>query len=342
MANSVTASLVAIATFLLTSVAFTVQAGDSFWGKELALYVGSTPGGGYDQYGRLLARHIGRHLPGNPNVVPRNMPAGGGREVMNYLYNVAPKDGTAIAITLRDVGFDPLLSTGESARFDATRITWLGSMNSEVSICVSWAAAPFRSLSDILERPIIMGSSGPDASDSIHPRLLNQIAGTKFKLVEGYAGSTDVHLAMERGEVEGRCGLGWDSIVSRYKHWLDDKKIVLLVQLAIDKHPDLPDVPFVMDLAETEQDKQMASLILAPNKMGRPIFAPPGLPADRVTILRQAFAETMRDPVLRADAAKMTLQVDWLDGAATEALVRRLYATPLPVIATTKKILNPS
>jgi tripartite-type tricarboxylate transporter receptor subunit TctC len=314
---------------------------DVFWGKELSVYIGSTPGGGYDQYGRLLARHIGRHLPGNPSVVPRNMPAGGGREVMNYLYNVAPRDGTAIAITLRDVGFDPLLNSGAAAKFDASRINWLGSMNEETSLCVSWATAPFTGLADIRQREIIMGSSGPDASDSVHARLLNQIAGTKFKLVEGYQGSTEVHLAMERGEVQGRCGLGWDSIVSRYKQWLDEKKIVLLAQLALDKHRDLPQVPFVMDLAKTERDRLIAALVLGPNKMGRPIFAPPGLPPERVRRLRQAFDETMRDPQLKSDADKMRVPTDWLNGADTQALVERLYATPPDVIEATKKIMGP-
>ena len=341
MARAKTSLLLTWLVCLLLSPLLDARAEDVFWGKELSVYIGSTPGGGYDQYGRLLARHIGRHLPGNPSVVPRNMPAGGGREVMNYLYNVAPKDGTAIAITLRDVGFDPLLSGGESAKFDATRLTWLGSMNSEVSLCVSWAAAPFRGIEDAMQREIIMGSSGPDASDSIHARLLNQIASTKFKLVEGYQGSTEVHLAMERGEVQGRCGLGWDSIVSRYRQWLDEKKIVLLVQMAVDKHPDLPNVPFVMDLAKTERDRQMAALVLGPNKMGRPIFAPPGLAPDRVRRLRQAFADTMRDPQLKADADKQKMQIDWLSGADTAALVARLYATPPAVVEATKKILGP-
>jgi len=338
----ISACLLAIALLLPAGGAAAQQgSSDSFWGKELSVYIGSTPGGGYDQYGRLLARHIGRHLPGNPSVVPRNMPAGGGREVMSYLYNVAPKDGTAIAITLRDVGFDPLLNAGAAAKYDALRLTWLGSMNAETSLCVSWATAPFRSLQDTMQHEIIMGSSGPDASDSVHPRLLNQIAGTKFKLVEGYQGSTEVHLAMERGEVQGRCGLGWDSIVSRYKQWLDEKKIVLLVQMALDKHPDLPNVPFVMDLARTERDRQIASLVLGPNKMGRPIFAPPGLAPERVRILREAFAATMRDPQLKADADKMRVPIEWLSGADTEALVKRLYATPPEVIAATRKLLGP-
>ena len=338
----ISACLLAVAMLLPAGGAAAQQGSDSFWGPALSLYIGSTPGGGYDQYGRLLARHIGRHLPGNPSVVPRNMPAGSGREVMSYIYNVAPKDGTAIAITLHDVAFDPLLNVGEAVKYDALRLTWLGSMNAETSLCVSWATAPFRSLADTTQRPIIMGSSGPDSSDSVQGRLLNQIAGTKFKLVEGYSGSTEVHLAMERGEVQGRCGLGWDSILSRYQSWLTDKKIVLLVQLALDKHPDLPDVPFVMDSARNERDRQIATLILGPNKMGRPFFAPPNLPPDRIRILRQAFAESMRDPLLLADVAKMKARTEWLSGADTEALVKQLYATPPEVIAATRKLLGPS
>jgi tripartite-type tricarboxylate transporter receptor subunit TctC len=336
------ASLLASALLLLPGhPARAQQPADAAWGRQISLYIGSTTGGGYDQYGRLLARHLGRHLPGAPAVVPRNMPGGGGREVINYIAAVAPKDGTAIAITQHDVPFDPLLSSGAAARFDATRLNWLGSMNSEVSLCVSWSGAPFRSFADVRERPILVGSSGPDSASSVQPRLLNQIAGTRFKLVEGYPGSTEIHLAMERGEVEGRCGFAWDSILSRYKSWLDEKRIVLLVQLAVDRHPDLPEVPFVMDLARGERERQMAALVLAPNKMGRPLFAPPGLASERAATLRRAFEESMRDQALRAEAAKMDLQIDWITGLDTETLVKRLYATPPDVVEATRKILNP-
>ena len=310
--------------------------------RQISLYIGSTTGGGYDQYGRLLARYLGRYLPGAPAVVPRNMPGGGGREVMNYIAAVAQRDGSAIAVTQHDVPFDPLLNGGEAARFDAPSLTWIGSMNSEVSLCVSWAAVPVRALADLRSRPLIVGSSGPDSASAIRARLLNRIAGTRLKLVEGYPGSTEIHLAMERGEVEGRCGLAWDSILSRYRSWLDQKQIVLLVQLAIDKHPDLADVPFIMDLAAGEPERQMAALILAPNKMGRPFFAPPGLPAERAQLLRRAFEDSMRDPALRADAAKMDLEIDWITGAETEALVKRLYATPAEVVQATRAILNPN
>jgi len=307
--------------------------------KEFSVYIGSSTGGGYDQYGRLLARHIGNHLPGKPTVIPRNMPAGSGRAVMNYIYNVAPKDGSAIAITLRNVPFDPLLGV-EGSQFDAQKINWIGSMNSETSICVAWKAAGFKGLDDIKARTILMRSGGPSASDSIHSKLLNRIAGTKMKVIEGYQGSTEVHLAMERGEVQGRCGLGWDSILARFKKWLDDDKVVLLAQFAVDKHPDLPNVPFVMDMATTQEHRQMLELMLGPNKMGRPVFAPPGLAADRVALLRKAFDATMADPALIADGVKLSMGADFMNGGDVAAMVSRLYATPKAVVEQTIEIMG--
>jgi len=307
--------------------------------KEFNVYIGSTTGGGYDQYGRLLARHIGRHLPGKTTVVPRNMPAGSGRAVMNFIFGIAPKDGTAVGTTLRNVPFDPLMGVAET-KIDPERLTWIGSLNAETSLCVAWHTTPFRTVDDLRNKEMLVGSSGPSAADATHVKLLNKIAGTRLKIVPGYNGSTEVHLAMERGEVEGRCGFGWDSIVSRYKNWLDEKKIALLVQFAVDKHPDLPDVPWIIDLAKTEADRQMAMLALGPNKMGRPVFAPPDIPADRVAFLRAAFEATMKDADTRADAAKQKIDIDYMTGAATEALYRQLYATTKAVVAATRSIME--
>jgi tripartite-type tricarboxylate transporter receptor subunit TctC len=307
--------------------------------KEFNVYIGSAPGGGYDQYGRLLVRHIGRHLPGNTTVVPRNMPAGSGRAIMNFIFAIAPKDGSAVGTTLRNVPFDPLMGVTET-KMDPERLTWIGSMNAETSLCVSWHTTPFHTIDDVRAKEMLAGSSGPSAADSTHVKLANAVAGTKMRIVSGYNGSGDVHLAMERGEVDGRCGFGWDSILSRYKSWLVEKKINLLAQFAIDKHADLPDVPWIMDLARTEADRQMALLSLGPNKMGRPVFAPPEIPAERVAFLRQAFIATMEDPELRADAKKMEIDVVYMTGAATETLYRQLYATPKPVVEAARAILE--
>jgi tripartite-type tricarboxylate transporter receptor subunit TctC len=302
----------------------------------MTIYIGSTTGGGYDQYGRLLARHMGRHMTGNPNFVPKNMP--NARQLVAHIYNIAPKDGSAIAIVTRNTVFDPLYY-GDKFQFDALRMTWVGSLNSETSLCVAWHNAPVKTVEEMKTKTAIFGSGGPSTSDSINGKLLNEVAGTKMKIVEGYPGSTEVHLAMERGEVFGRCGLGWDSIKSRYKRWLDEKQVVLVAQFAIDKHPELPDVPFIMDLAKTDEHKQMANLILGPNKMGRPVFGPPNVPADRVQALRDAFAAAMKDPEAQADAKKMTIELEWMSGADEEALVRKLYATPKPVIERLQKIM---
>jgi tripartite-type tricarboxylate transporter receptor subunit TctC len=307
------------------------------WGKEMTIFIGSTTGGGYDQYGRLLARTMGHHLPGNPKIVPKNMP--NQRQVVAHIYNIAPKDGSTIAITTRNTLFDPLFHD-EDFKFDAMKLTWVGSMNSETSLCVVWHTAKAKTVEELKKTQVVFGSGGPASSDSLHARLLNEVAGTKIKIVEGYPGSTEVHLAMERGEVSGRCGLGWDSIKSRYKRWMDEKKIALVAQFALDKHPELPDVPFIMDLAKTDEHHKMASLMLGPNKMGRPIFAPPGIPADRVKALREAFAATMQDPQPQADAKKMRIELEWMSGEDEAALVKKLYATPKPIVERVRKMMG--
>ena len=215
------------------------------WGKEMTMFIGSTVGGGYDQYARLLARHMNKYLPGEPKFVPKNMP--NQRQVVAHVYNIAPRDGSTIAATTRNTIFDPLYYT-EDFKFDALKMTWIGSLNSETSLCIAWHTAPVKTLEELKVTQSAFGSGGPASSDCLHAKLLNEVAGSKIKLIEGYPGSTEVHLALERGEVFGRCGLGWDSIKSRYKRWLDEKSISLVAQFAIDKHPELPDVPFIMDL----------------------------------------------------------------------------------------------
>lgn len=304
--------------------------------KEMSIYIGSTTGGGYDQYARLLARHIGTHLPGLPKVIPRNMPAD--RQLMNHIYNIAPKDGSSIATAQRNAIFDPIFYDSENFQFEAAKLTWLGSMNSEVSVCVVWHTSPFKSLEDTKTTEAIFGSSGAVSTGSTNAKMLNEMVGTKIKTIEGYPGSTEVMLAMERGEVHGRCGLGWDSIKSRYQSWLDEKKIIILAQFAIDKHRDLPDVPFVMDFARNDDDRAMLVLSLGPGKMGRPYFAPPNLPRERAELLRRAFDASMIDPQLLADAAKMKVEIDWMKGEAVQSMVESIYNTPKSVVEKVRRI----
>jgi tripartite-type tricarboxylate transporter receptor subunit TctC len=312
-------------------------ASEFYKGKTIDIFLGSSVGGGYDQYGRLLGRHIARHIPGNPAIVFKNLTAGGGRQAINHVYNVAPADGTAFGTTLRTIPFDPLYGE-EQTKIDALKLNWIGSLNSEVSMCVSWRASPFHSLEDARKTEMLMGTSGATSNEATNARLLNLIADTKFKLIHGYPGSTEVHLAMERGEVHGRCGFGWDSIVSRYKNWLDENKIVLLAQLALRKHSDLPNVPFMLDLAKTDVHRQVSELSMAPNEMGRPFFAPPGVPADRIELLRRAFDATAKDPEFLAEAKKQNVEISPMSGADVRDLVAKIYASPRNVVELAKKI----
>jgi tripartite-type tricarboxylate transporter receptor subunit TctC len=330
-------ALLALASVLVSGSAAAQPAAEFYKGKQIDMYIGTPPGGGYDQYGRVLGRHMPKHIPGNPAIVFRNMPAGGGRQAMNYVYNVVPRDGTAFGTTLRNIAFDPLFGE-EATRIDANKLSWIGSLNSEVSVCVAWHTAPFRTIADLRKAEILMGSSGPTSSDTIQARLLNRIAGTKLRLVHGYKGSVGVHLAMERGEVQGRCGLGWDSIVSRYQHWIKENKIAVLAQFALRKHPDIPNVPSILDLAQTDEDRQLIDVMLAPLEMGRPYFAPPNVPADRVAVLRRAFDATTRDPEFLADVKKQKMELSPLTGEEVAKLVARIYATPKSVVNIARQI----
>src|SRR4051812_17592082 len=283
-----------------TCLASSATAQDIFRGKEINLYVGSAPGGPYDAYARLVARHLGKHLPGNPNVVVQNMPGASGRRLMGFIYNVAPKDGTAIATAQRALPFDQLMS-GES-RFDMEKVTWLGSANSETNVCMAWHTSKVVTIEDVRTRGMVVGSSGPSSTDSIYPNVLNALHGMKFKVVEGYKAATETHIAMERGEVDGRCGISWDTLQALNADWLRDRKVRILVQVGLDKVRELAGVPSVFDLAKTEKERQIWSLWSAPLKMGRPHFAASGMAPERGALSRLVVENTMRDPELRAEA----------------------------------------
>ncbi|MGH6768465.1 MAG: Bug family tripartite tricarboxylate transporter substrate binding protein [Xanthobacteraceae bacterium] len=322
----------AAAGMFLPGVAIAQPAAEFYQGKQIDMFIGTPGGGGYDQYGRLLGRHMSRHIPGAPTFVFKNMPAGGGRQAMNHVYNVAPRDGTAFGITIRNIAFDPLMGVSATL-IEGLKLNWIGSLNNEIPVCVSWHATPFRTVADTRKAEIVMGSSGPTASDSVHAKMLNHIAGSRIRIVLGYKGSGSVHLAMEKGEVQGRCGLGWDSIVSRYPHWIKEKKINVLAQFGMSKHRDLPNMPLILDFAKTDEHRQLADLLLAPLEMGRPFFAPPGVPKDRIALLRRAFDATVKDPEFLADAEKQHVGLHAISGDAVQKLVQRIYSTPKPVVA---------
>jgi tripartite-type tricarboxylate transporter receptor subunit TctC len=312
---------------------------DFYKGKTVDLYIGYSAGGGYDVYARALARHMGRFIPGNPTILPKNMPGAGSLVLANWLYNVAPKDGTAFGIIGRGTGFDPLLGSTK-AQFDASKFNWLGSMNNEVSVCVAWYTSGITSLDQVKQRELTVGGSGPAADTDQFPKVLNGTIGTKFKMVTGYPGGNDIDLAMERGEVMGRCGWSWSSVVATHKSWIDEKQINIQVQLSLNKHPDLPNVPLITDLARTDEEKQIFKLVFARQPMGRPFLAPPGLPADRVAALRAAFTATLQDKDFIAEAAKLTLEINPVSGEAVQSIVQEVYRTPKSVASKVAEIVN--
>ena len=324
--------LMAAALVALAAPAVRAQsAADFYKGKTVDLYIGYSVGGAYDLYARMLSKHIGKHIPGNPTVIPKNMEGAGSLRLANWLYNVAPKDGLAMGIIGRGTGFDPLLGNTK-AQFEGPKFTWIGSANNEVSICVAWSTSGVTKFEDLLTKELVVGGTSSSADTDQFPKIVNGVLGTKMKVVTGYPGGNEVGLAMERGEVQGRCGWSWSSVKSTHQKWIDDKKFIVLVQLALSKHPDLPDVPLVVDLAKTHEQRQILRLIFARQVMGRPFLAPPGIPADRAAMLRQAFMETMTDKDFLADTEKAQMEINPVPGDKVQALVKEVYSTP-PEIA---------
>jgi len=300
---------------------------DFYRGKVVEVYIGYSTGGGYDIYARMLARHMGRFIPGNPTLLPKNMEGAGSLRLANWLVNAAPRDGTAFATIGRGTSFDPILGQ-PGAQFKGTDFNWLGSMNNEVSVCASWADSGVSKFEDLLSKELLIGAVSANDDTMQFAKVLTAVLGAKFRIVSGYPGGNDVVLAMERGEVKGRCGWSWSSVLAAHASWWKEKKINILVQLALAKHPDLPDVPLITDLAKNEDQRQMLRLIFARQVMGRPFLAPPGVPKDRVEALRTAFMATMADKDFLADAAKARLEIAPVSGEKVQALVTETYATP--------------
>lgn len=315
----------------LPAFAFAQSPAEYYKGKNIDLYIGYSVGGAYDLYARVLARHMGRFIPGNPAIVPKNMDGAGSLRLANWLYNVAPKDGNAFGIIGRGTGFDPVLGN-KAAQFDGTKYSWIGSANNEVSICVAWATTGITKFEDMLTKELVVGGTSASADTDQFPRITNGVLGTKMKVVTGYPGGNEVGLAMERGEVHGRCGWSWSSVKSTHRQWYEQKKFNILVQLALSKHPELPDVPLIIDLAKTDEQRAILKLIFARQVIGRPFLAPPGVPADRLAALRKAFTETMADKGFLADAEKAQMEITPVAGDQVERLMKEIYATP-PEIA---------
>ena len=314
---------------------------DFYRGKQITFMVGSSPGGGYDAIARLVARHIVNHIPGNPGVVVQNTPGGGSLTMTNRITRVAPQDGTVVGLVQRGVLLAQLTKQA-NVQFDVTKLNWIGSVSPEISLVVAWATAPVKTVQDLQTKQLIVGGTGATSDLEASARLLNATAGTKFKIVSGYPGQADVSLAMERGEIQGTADWSWSEIKTRHAELLAGKKITLLLQNALSKAPDLPDVPLAMDFIKDATDRQVAQLYFGVKEVARPILAGPGVPADRIEALRSAFMALKDDADFKADAQTAGIDVDPTPAQKIEDYVKLTTAASPEVVRRLTEILNPS
>jgi tripartite-type tricarboxylate transporter receptor subunit TctC len=334
------AALVAALLVIPSLPALADPVADFYAGKTLRILVGFAPGGGYDLYARTFARYVGRYVPGAPTVVVQNMPGAGSLKVVNWLYNAAPKDGTALATFARGIVFEPLMGHAEGTQFEAGRFNWIGSISNEVSVCALNAASGIRTFADMHAKPFRIGASGAGADSDIFPVVIRNLFGLPMRLVAGYQGGADMVLAMERREIDGRCGWSWTSLVARNKAMLDAHAIAVTLQIALARHEDLPDVPLVQDLVRDPQQLAAFRLILSRQSIARPLAAPPDVPATRVAALRQAFDAVMRDPEFLAEAKRLALEVRPASGADVQALLGAIQAAPPAVVARASELMR--
>jgi tripartite-type tricarboxylate transporter receptor subunit TctC len=303
-----------------------------FAGKTLAMLVGFGPGGGYDLYARTLARHMGRHIAGNPTIVVQNMAGAGSLRVVNYLYNAAPKNGTVIATFARGIVLEPLFGRNEGVQFDPAHLGWLGSISNETSVCAFMADSGIKSWQDMQTKSYTIGASDSGADSDVFPQALRNLFHLPLRIVTGYSGGAELVLAMQRHEIDGRCGWSWTSLMSRNRPLYDSKQIDVPVQLTLSRHEDLGDVPTIMDLASDARQKAVLRLIISRQVMARPFAVPPDVPPERLQVLRDAFDATMRDPEFLEEAKRLDLEVRPVTGAEIERLVNEALASPSDIV----------
>jgi len=299
---------------------------DFYKDKTVTLFIGFTPGDGYDVTARLMARHLVDHIPGKPSLLPRNMTGAGGRNVMTHVYNIAPRDGTVIATIEQSLPLQQAL--GEKFQFDCTQFTWIGNQIAGTNVLATWHASGIKTIEDAKRREVTIGATGSGSSQQ--PKLMNQLIGTKFKIVLGYQGGSQINLAMERGEVDGRTNT-LASFKSVNPDWMRDKKINILTQIALTKSLELPDVPLLLDLAGNDDDRTLLKLISTSATIGRSIVSTPAVPAERAQTLRRAFDATMKDPRFLEEAARAKIDYNPMTGEALERIVAEVMATPRPL-----------
>jgi tripartite-type tricarboxylate transporter receptor subunit TctC len=334
------AVVVAVACFA-ANAAPAQDAVDAFYrGKTVTITVGSAPGGGYDTYARLVARHLGKHIPGNPTMVVQNIPGAGSNKAASYVALQAPKDGTAIGAVQAGAITWPLISD-QPVPHDPSKFVMLGSANRSVYFCVVRSDAPVKTFAEVFDKEVIIGTSGEGASLRELPVMLTNVLGVKLRLIGGYAGSREIMVAMERGEVQGMCGMDWSSFLTQQRDWIGSGFVRLLAQEDLRGHPTMNrmDVPLTISFARTDDDRQVMDMIYSQNLFGRPYLVAPEVPAARVAALRGAFAEMLRDKALLADAERSKLDIGPMGGEDLQALVAKLYALPPRIIERAKQAL---
>jgi tripartite-type tricarboxylate transporter receptor subunit TctC len=298
-----------------------------FNGRQLTITVGVGPGGPVSLYSQLVARHLGRHIAGAPTVIVQHMPGAGGLLAANTAYNTMPRDGSALVSTNNAILMEPLLG-GKGAQFDAPKFTWIGGSHVEHMLCVTWHTSPITTLADAMMRPTVIGSYGADGPSAVFAKAANTFAGTKFSVITGYSSGPDALIAMQRSEVDGFCAMGWHEL-KRQGGWLSEKKVNILFQMGLQKDKELADVPLLLDHAKTLLDREVMELLYSPLAIGRPLYAPPGVPADRVQVLRSALERTLRDPRLLVEAENAGLPIRHVPGESVEKLIGAIYSAPI-------------
>jgi tripartite-type tricarboxylate transporter receptor subunit TctC len=339
----VAAALSLVTSFVAASVAAApADPVASFYrGRTIQLLIGFGPTGGYDTYARTLARFMGKHIPGNPTIVPQNMPGAGSLKVANYIYNVAPKDGTVIGTFARGLPMERLLGRTAGQQFDATKFTWIGSITDEPSVCAFWHESAVHTWADMKSKSYKLGGSGLLTDLDIYSNVLHNLFQLKSRLISGFPGGADVVLAMQRREVDGRCGWSWSSLSGLDRQMLEQKLVTVPLQLGVEKIPELGDVPHVLDLTDDPKEKAALRLIFSRQAMARPFATGPGLPPERAKALRDAFDATMKDPAFLADMARQKLEVRPVSGAELDELVREVYAYPADVVKIAADAIKP-
>jgi tripartite-type tricarboxylate transporter receptor subunit TctC len=329
----------AAALFMQLALAQTVA--DFYRGKQVTLMIASGAAGGYDTYARAFARHVSRHIPGEPTVVPKNVPAAGGLTAANTLYSVAARDGLTIGALTNGVAMDPLFGN-PGARFDAQKFNWIGSIGKLQNVCATWIDSPIKTVADATTREVVVAAAGATSNTAVVPRVLNALIGTRFRVVAGYDPGSGLNLALEGHEVEGICGLSWSTLKASRPDWIRERKLNLILQMALNKPPELAAVPSALDLVTNPASRQVLELILIRQEMGRPLVAPPGVPSDRVAALRAAFAATMTDGEFLADAARFQLEIEPLAGEAVGKLLATAYAAPRDIVGRAAVLVEPT